>query len=195
MNDQNMKLNLNFTTDIFSDGDLADYLKTNTSDPWKGTLFEGYVHMGAKQKGAFGEMFVEKIMKSMGHEVTPAPTSTAGHDRVVNGIPTEIKFSLATRNKTGGVTRNSCIINHMSKSKDWKRLVFVCINAAVPTNPDDWLIRWFTHDDFCTHLQSTDTLFSSQQGGQKGGNDDYMCSGAKVKKLIDEEFVKTLDQF
>ena len=51
-----------------------------------------------------------------------AKTSTAGHDRIISSILTEIKFSLATRNKKGGVKKDSFIINHVSRDKDWEEI-------------------------------------------------------------------------
>jgi len=45
--------------------------------------------------------------EAAGHEVKRAKTSTAGHDRVIDNILTEIKFSLATRDKKGGVKEDS----------------------------------------------------------------------------------------
>ena len=88
---------------IFADGTLREYIDNNLKDPWKGTNFEGYVFMSPKQKGEFGERFVSKFMTLSGHKVARAKTSTAGHDRVVDDILTEIKFALATRDKKGGV--------------------------------------------------------------------------------------------
>ena len=86
---------------IFEDGSLQDYINQNAQDPWIGTPFQGYVFMSPKQKGEFGERFVSKLMTLSGSEVKRAKTSTAGHDRVIDGILTEIKFSLATRDKKG----------------------------------------------------------------------------------------------
>ena len=112
----------------FNDGSLRDYIMSNAQDPWEDTPFKGYVHMSPKQKGEFGERFVTKYLQGAGHTVKRAKTSTAGHDRVVDEILTEIKFSLATRDRKGGVKKDSFIINHVSKDKDWERLVFFGIN-------------------------------------------------------------------
>ena len=87
---------------IFSSGTLRDYIDANVQDPWEDTNFKGYVYMSPKQKGEFGERFVSIYMLNADHAVKRAKTSTAGHDRVIDDIRTEIKFSLATRNKKGG---------------------------------------------------------------------------------------------
>jgi hypothetical protein len=175
---------------IFEDGSLTDYIQQNAQDPWIGTSFQGYVFMSPKQKGEFGERFVSKYFQAKGHEVKRAKTSTAGHDRVIDNILTEIKFSLATRDKkSGGVKEDQFIINHVSKDKDWERLVFFGIN----TTEEGSRLFWFTKEDFLNHMKSDDCLFASQQGGADIGNDDYICT--KVNKLVECDFVKTIDQW
>lgn len=174
---------------IFEDGSLQDYINQNAKDPWVGTPFEGYVFMSPKQKGEFGERFVSKYFESYGYEVKRAKTSTAGHDRVINSIFTEIKFALAVRNKNGGVNEDQFIINHVSKNKDWERLVFFGINTA----EEDSRLFWLTKKDFLNHLESDDCLFASQQGGKSIGNDDYICT--KVNKLVECSFVRSIREW
>ena len=54
--------------------------------------------MSPKQKGEFGERFVSKFFETMlMSKVERAVTSTAGHDRVIDGIRTEINFFIAAR--------------------------------------------------------------------------------------------------
>lgn len=174
---------------IFEDGSLQDYINQNAQDPWVNTPFRGYVFMSPKQKGEFGERFVSKYFVEKGSEVKRAKTSTAGHDRVIDSIMTEIKFSLATRNKTGGVKEDQFIINHVSKDKDWERLVFFGIN---PTEENSCFF-WFSKDSFIEHLKSDECVFAPQQGGKSIGNDDYICT--KIDKLKNMSFVKSLDQW
>lgn len=174
---------------IFEDGSLQDYIKQNAQDPWVGTPFEGYVFMSPKQKGEFGERFVSKYFAFKQHQVKRAKTSTAGHDRVIDAILVEIKFSLATRDKKGGIKENQFIINHVSKDKDWERLVFFGINSTEESS----CLFWFTKEDFIEHLKSDDCLFASQQGGKSIGNDDYICT--KIDKLKCMPFVKTIEQW
>ena len=173
-------------TEIFEDGSLTNYIGTNVQDPWQSTPFEGYVHMSPKQKGEFGERFVTKYFELQGSGVKRAKTSTAGHDRVVDEILTEIKFSLATRDRKGGVKKDSFIINHVSKDKDWERLVFFGIN---PDNSSR--VVWFTKEDFLSHLESDECLFAHQQGGKSIENDDFICT--KVKDLLECDWVKSVE--
>lgn len=174
---------------IFEDGSLQDYIKQNLKDPWIGTPFEGYVFMSPKQKGEFGERFVSKYFKINGHEVKRAKTSTSGHDRVIDKILTEIKFSLATRDKKGGVKEDQFIINHVSKDKDWERLVFFGINK---TEEGSRLV-WFSKEDFLSHLESDKCLFAAQQGGKSIGNDDYICTN--IAALLECPFVKSISEW
>jgi hypothetical protein len=162
--------------DMFDDGSLEQYIKDNTKDPWKGTPFEGYVSMSPKQKGEFGERFVSKVFDGRGHKVERAHSSTAGYDRLINGMKVEIKFSLAQRAPVAGVKKDIFMINHVSKAKDWERLLFCGINQE----ENDIRILWFTNKDFTSYIAGGGSLFNIQQGGKKVKNDDYMCC-----KIID----------
>ncbi len=168
---------------LFQDGKLRTYIDSNVHDPWEDTPFKGYVYMSPKQKGEFGERFVSSYMMNADHIVKRAKTSTAGHDRVIDDIRTEIKFSLATRNKKGGVNEDQFIINHVSKDKDWQRLIFFGIN------PDENNCRlvWFTKEDFLNNFEG---LFMHQQGGKGIKNDDFICT--KVKDLLKQKWVKDI---
>ena len=172
---------------MFADGSLQNYIEQNLEDPWQRTPFEGYVFMSPKQKGEFGERFTSKYLTHLGCNVKRAKTSTAGHDRVVDDILTEIKFSLAISNRSkGGVIFDKFIINHVSSGKDWERLVFVGVNE----NEEDLRVIWFTKEDFNNHIASSNSLFKVQQGGKGVGNDDYICTN--VKNLLECEWVKSI---
>ena len=171
---------------VFQDTNLTSYIQQNTSDPWTGTNFEGYVYMSPKQKGEFGERFVSEYFKLAGSTVKRAKTSTAGHDRVIDEILTEIKFSLATRDKKGSTKTDSFIINHVSRDKDWERLVFFGINS----DESQARLFFFTKADFLAHLGSDSCLFAHQQGGKSIENDDYICT--KVAQLIEQDWVQPI---
>ena len=174
--------------EMFADGSLQNYINTNLADPWIGTPFQGYVYMSPKQKGEFGERFTTKYLELLGFDVKRAKTSTAGHDRVVSDILTEIKFSLATRNKSkGGVIFDKFIFYLVSSCKDWERLLFVGVNS----NESDLRVAWFTKEDFNNHIKSDNSLFNIQQGGKGVGNDDYICT--KVESLLQCNWVKSIN--
>lgn len=174
---------------IFADGTLREYIGDNLKDPWKGTSFEGYVFLSPKQKGEFGERFVSKFITLAGCNVKRAKTSTAGHDRVIDDILTEIKFALATRDKKGGVIKDKFIINHVSVGKDWERLIFCGINL----DEEDVRFVFITKEDFKAHLKSDKCYFNVQQGGKKVGNDDYICTN--VSSLLECDFVKDISEW
>tara|TARA_B100001094_G_scaffold95220_2_gene91188 strand:+ start:2694 stop:3236 length:543 start_codon:yes stop_codon:yes gene_type:complete len=169
-------------SDIFSDGGLTQYIQKNIHDPWEDTPFQGYVHMSPKQKGEFGERFVSQMLKINGHTVKKATTGTSGFDRFVDGAKCEIKFSLATRDGKGGINKDKFVMNHVSKDKDWDYLLFVGINKE----EEDVRILWFTREDFKVNVS---TYFNIQQGGNKIGNDDHMCTD--IPGLMKCEWVNT----
>ena len=174
---------------LIEESGLRDYIDANAQDPWHDTMFRGYVFMSPKQKGEFGERFVSYYMKSEECLVERAATSTAGHDRVIDGILTEIKFSLATRNKKGGVKKDSFIINHISRDKDWERLIFFGINS----DEEDARLVWFNKEDFIANLESDECLFAHQQGGKSIENDDFICT--KVSALLAQPWVRSIDEW
>tara|TARA_Y100000389_G_C17384010_1_gene475963 strand:+ start:443 stop:1219 length:777 start_codon:yes stop_codon:yes gene_type:complete len=167
---------------MFKDGYLQKYIEANISDPWTDTPFKGYVYMSPKQKGIFGEMYSEKILKYSGFDVKPATTSTSGYDRFVsienNEKKCEIKFGLATRDKKNNTkaVKDSFIMNHVSKDKEWDFLLFIGINP----DPNDIRIIWFKKEDF---RNNHSVCFNVQQGGAAINNDDYMCT--KILNLME----------
>jgi hypothetical protein len=170
---------------LFHDGILKQYIVNKTTDPWSKTLFQGYVFMDPKQKGEFGENLVSRYMIQLGFSVESR--SNSGHDRLINGIPTEIKFSLTQKNKTGGVHENCFMINHVSLHKYWDRLIFMGINHTQSIQT-----IWFSKKQFEQYLRSTkesNCVFQRQQGGIASKNDDYLCSSKNFTKLLTLPFV------
>lgn len=171
--------------------EIQEFIKANLYDPWVGTPFEGYRYMDNKQKGALGEMYVSLLFKAAGHKVDFARTSTAGHDRVIDGIQTEIKFSLAHTNNKKQTLKNDCFtMNHVAVGKDWERLIFLAING----DPNKVRAMYMTKEDFKIAL-NTGKYFSHQQGGKKSDNDDYMIASAKIIKLMNSGFMKELKEW
>jgi len=163
--------------------ELKTYIEDTNIDLWKGTPFEGYVFMSNKNKGSFGERLLENLWTRNGDVVT-SPTNT-GHDRLVNGIKREIKFSLAqTCRKTMKVTNNLFIMNHVSLGKDWDELYFYGINRDFST-----VELLLTKEDFFKIMNSPNQpYFKPQQGGKKIHNDDYICSGKNLMELCASEW-------
>lgn len=86
-----------------------------------------------------------------------------------------------------GVKKDSFVINHVSKGKDWEYFLFVGINKEC----QDLRIAYFTKLDFINHMETSgnNCLFNHQQGGTNVNNDDYMCT--KIPELMSQEWVHT----
>lgn len=163
--------------------ELKTYIEDTNIDLWKGTPFEGYVFMSNKNKGSFGERLLEKLWIRNGDVVIP-PTNT-GHDRIVNKIKREIKFSLAqTCRKTLQVNNNVFIMNHVSLGKDWDELYFYGVNRDFTT-----VEILLTKEDFKKIMSDPNqTYFKPQQGGKGINNDDYISSSKNLMELYASEW-------
>ncbi len=205
---------------LFEDGELTKFLDENQHNNWEGTKFEQYPFLSTKNKGCFGEALLEKYMHLvLGYEVKN-PTNT-GHDRIMSGWKTEIKFSLANSpmvNRKSSVHFGRKLIkpdeftfNHIATKKDWDRLIFFGVNP-LPSNqnmlweckehlPPPPQLRGFymTRDDFAHYMDNENMItkvFAHQQGGDKSDNDDYMVAGyRKFQKLINLPFVKPIEEW
>lgn len=136
-------------------------------------LFFNYHKLGNKQKGVAGEHYVQTLMEVRGSEVTPP--ADPGHDRIIDGYKTEIKFSLAVSKGTD-IIPDKFIINHVAVGKDWDRLIFCGINPLDSDSPRA-RIYFFAKEDFANYMSSGGNLiFKHQQSGKKGGNDDFICT-------------------
>ncbi|MCK9482346.1 MAG: hypothetical protein M0R38_11435 [Bacteroidia bacterium] len=167
---------------------IVKYIKENVCDPWAGTIFEGYKFLNNKQKGMVGEIYTSELMKSLNHKVLPA--SSSGHDRIIDEIKTEIKFSLGiTDSKTQKIKDNSFMLNHVSKGKDWDRLIFVGINKNL-----NQIAKFMTRENFILCLNETN-YFSFQQGGATVENDDYMCTGTKLITLLNSKYMEDISNW
>lgn len=186
-----MKLNAAEMYNLAKNDEIQDYIKNNLYDPWIGSPFEGYRYMGNKQKGELGERLVTLIMEKAGYNVEFAHTSTAGYDRILNGIKTEIKFSVAhTDTKKRSIKKDCFTMNHVAVGKDWDRLIFIGVNE----NPNEFKAVYMTKEMFENCLK-TDNHFNHQQGGKNSKNDDYMVTEKKLRELIQSEYVKELSEW
>jgi len=175
--------------EIANTDSLQEYISQNLYDPWIDTPFKGYRYMDNKQKGELGERYATLMLEHLGHNVEMPHSSTAGYDRIVNGIKTEIKFSLAhTDNKKKCLKKDMFTLNHVSHGKDWERLLFVGINRE----PEDMRIGWMTKEDFS---KACSLYFGSQQGGKKVQNDDYLCAGKNLIRLIESEYMNDITEW
>lgn len=182
---------MNPFANIYEDGELERILRSheNVVDPWVNTPFEGYVRLSIHAKGKFGESFISKYMTSRGAKVSKR--TGVGHDNIIDGYKVESKFSLANSNPVKGcLVTDSFFLNHISKEKDWDRLIFVGINPMIQESR----IFWFTKAEFLTMMESDNPIFTSQQGGKVIQNDDYKLSG-KFQELLHSPYVKSIDDW
>lgn len=176
-------------TSILAGPRCQKYIAANIKDLWKNTPISRYKWMDNNCKGKLGEMMISEMFKQNNHAVKPRESH--GHDLIVDDIKTEVKFSVAQTNpKTLTIKPNVFMMNHVSKSKDWQRLVFFGYNPEGHSH----VLFWFTKKDFKKILAKTN-LFSVQQGGQEGNNDDYVIGAKKLMELYNSEYVKRIEQW
>lgn len=149
-------------SEFFKDGEITDYIQSKIKDPWVDTVFEGYSWLANTQMGSVGEKLTSKFMLKNGSKIRGR--ENRGHDRIIDGYKTEIKFSLS-------VTDKKFKFNHLSCEKDWDRIILFGVN-----NINEYYIYWATKQDFVNHINSKENIFERQQGGKDGNNDDYMYS-------------------
>jgi hypothetical protein len=175
---------------------------------WIGTPYEAYYKLSSKAKGTFGERQVKKIFLLFGHQIEKS--LNVEHDTIVDGAKVEIKFSLAsapTDKKLDSklIEVNGFIFNHIGLKKDWDKLV-LCginpkktnpfINMRKKTAPKHWEecnIYVIDKADLVKFMANNpdNPVFKRQQGGEDGGNDDYMISGRnKFNQLVKLPFVR-----
>jgi hypothetical protein len=162
--------------DFFEDGELTNLLRNNIDDPWHGTKFQGYVNLTNRKKGIFGEKLVSKIMISR-YRSEVISANNYGHDRIIDGYKTEIKFSLS-------LNENRFMFNHISCNKDWERLILLGVNY------NNFQMNWIHKKDF---IENTG-IFSRQQGGKKVENDDFMFSG-NYKTLLASGILQSMNDW
>lgn len=193
--------------EIFEAINMAEKIKLWSANNWIGTEWESYHIISPKHKGAMGEAYVEGYMNRKGSHVT-SPINT-GHDRIIDGYKSEIKFSLASSNseKKDGklIDIDSFTFNHIAVNKDWDRFIFFGINPNKnnprirnkSANKPEIRAYFMTKDDFKKHMSINGRhcgVFKPQQGGKNSNNDDYFVSG-DIGKLISLPFVKPISEW
>jgi hypothetical protein len=184
-----------------------DYIKHKINiDLWENSEFKGYRFMDNKQKGTFGEYFISNVLEYHGIDIGLSKNllvkstncgASGPYDRVIDGFNTEIKFSLSANDyKKKKIKRSFFSLNHVSVDKEWERLIFCGINF--PTNyyvtPNDMCIFWITKEMFKLCLKET-CLFTRQQGGKYGDNDDWMCMGKNITEWTKSKYAKNITEW
>ena len=163
---------------INSESIYRAYQECDLNNYWAKTPYETYFTIGAKSKGTVGEMIVRKHLEDCDLEVQNRITS--GHDAIVNGVKTEIKFSLASkRNENYEFT-----FNHIGVNKDWERIIFCGINGDLTEK-----IVWFTNEEIKEIFADT-TCFRKQEG-----EDDYFSMGKCSTNLLNHSKAKNITEW
>lgn len=164
---------------MLKNDDLESIVNSEQFNPWVNTPFANYKQLNNIQKGNVGEKIVKAIMLKLGHKIEAHSLRTDGYDVIIDGIKTEIKFSLAqTDTSKRKIKHNTFIMNHVSSGKEWERLIFLGINLD-----ETYFLKYFTKKEFNNTLKKE--YFNNQQGGNSSNNDDYMCSGNKLIKMLE----------
>jgi hypothetical protein len=150
--------------------EVAESLTKYAKNPWRGTVLEEYYTLTPKAKGCVGEILVGKILDNLGHKVENR--TDPGHDYIIDGVPTEVKFALTTDRNS----KYECIFNHIGFKKSWEQIILCCVNG-------DLSFRAVLY----TKETLSQMLLSHQQGGKDSDNDDFMCSGKSANKLLFDE--------
>jgi hypothetical protein len=117
--------------------------------------------MGAKQKGKYYELITEDVLRKLGYNVS-RPVST-DHDRVIDGVKTEIKGSSLMKND------NRFTFLQIRPAQDYEELMFTMCY------PDDLVIMKMDKATVVKNIENK--TFAPQHGGQKGNSGTFMYYG------------------
>ena len=149
--------------------DIQDLFVCDSTSPWVGTPLNDFYLLNPKAKGLQGEKITASLLTVLGYKVEFNTTADKDYDLIVNGKKTEVKFSLSSkRNYNWEFT-----FNHIGFKKKWDQIIFVGINGDMNIH-----ITKYNKEDIPFEL------FSPQQGGKKGNNDDFMSAGKKSTILL-----------
>lgn len=161
--------------DIVKLNDIQDFIMKKVNDPWINTPFKGIVDMDNISKGILGEKIFKLLMEKYGWTVTNRTYS--GNDCVVGDYLVEVKTSIPRK--------STLTINHIAEHKKWDRLVVIALDPITKNQH----VFWFTKDDFINEIRNDTRVFTRQQGGKQGNNDDWMTN---VTKLNNTTFIKDI---
>lgn len=153
-------------------------------NPWAGTILQTYALVDPKSKGGYGEDLVKEQIKEV-YKIPIEKRTNPGHDAIIGGYKTEIKFSAATKRNM----EYKFTFNHIGIGKDWERIIFMGVNGDL-----DAKIVWFTKEDILQILK-TSTCLSHQQGGKSSDNDDYISANKNSQILMNHPLAKTMEQW
>lgn len=155
------------------------YKDCDLRNHWLKTPYETYANLGAKSKGCVGETIVKCFLADSGFEVSNR--TNVGHDAIVNGIKTEIKFSLASKRNMN----HEFTFNHIGPKKDWERIIFCGINGDLEEE-----MVWFTNEEIQEIIMEDDSNLRIQEG-----EFDFFSMGKNSTKLLNHPLAKTMQEW
>lgn len=162
--------------------EVISYLTELTSNnPLKGTILEQYKWIESRQRGSFGELYIQELCKDMNY-ICLDRTHT-DHDMVINGVKAEIKFSVSMNGK-------SFTFNHITKNKDYDRLILVGVDTKCNVE-----IGWITRETAIEYIDKK--IMVPGQSGKNGNNDDYIYKPSieAWKLFLQKPYVKDFSEW
>tara|TARA_B110000285_G_C14704278_1_gene414838 strand:+ start:35 stop:592 length:558 start_codon:yes stop_codon:yes gene_type:complete len=153
--------------------------KIKYSNYWKDTNMKNYNQLTQKAKGDVGEKVVEDFMKEKGFEVAGAGKYNDVYDRCINGIKTEIKFSLSQ-----GDQENNFMINHIKVNILWERFIFYGWNRDLP-HQTVW----------CTAEQMKSCWKENNWWSNQSGEGEKMLTSSNVMRWINSSYTNDISNW
>lgn len=117
--------------------------------------------MGAKQKGKYYELITENVLVGQGH-VVGKPVNT-NHDRIIDGVKTEIKGSCLVKNS------DHFTFLQIRPKQDYEQMIFSMFY------PDRIVLMVMSKEKIIENIQNK--VFAPQHGGKDGESGTFMYYG------------------
>ena len=153
--------------------------KIKYSNYWKDTVMENYNQLTQKAKGDVGEKVVEDFMKERSFEIAPSEKYNDVYDKYINGIKTEIKFSLSQNDQ-----ENNFMINHIKVNILWERFIFYGWNRDLP-HQTVW----------CTAEQMKLCWKENGWWSNQSGEGEKMLTGSNVIRWINSPYTNDISKW
>lgn len=137
--------------------------------------FKHLKNIPAKQKGSRFEKIVSNVLTKVGHTIQKAENSD--HDRIINGVKTEIKGATLVKKK------NLFSFLQIRPEQDYQIMIFAMFY------PNELVLMEMEKEQIKKNVQCK--TFKKQHGGKRGGDETYLYYGNKETLLtIGATFVK-----
>ena len=137
--------------------------------------FKHLKNIPAKQKGSRFEKIVSNVLTKVGHTIQKAENSD--HDRIINGVKTEIKGATLVKKK------NLFSFLQIRPEQDYQIMIFAMFY------PNELVLMEMEKEQVVKNVELG--IFKKQHGGKRGGDETYLYYGNKETLLtIGATFVK-----